>query len=132
MQDRPHSPVKQTILVASRLLATAAITASIGAVLIEFYQMFFDPEYYNGGSRLSGTIFFYVFTIPFILTGLILLGLPTSYLLKRLKLENWLCYALVGAVLGVGFLYALLSHPTSFGTGAAAVYGCLCAFVWFA
>lgn len=132
MQDLPYSPIKQAILVACRLLATATITALIGAVLNEFYRVFFDPELYNSGPRLSGAIFFCVLTIPFILTGLILLGLPTSYLLKRLKLENWLSYAFVGATLGVGFLYALLSYLTPFGIGSAAVYGCLCATVWFA
>lgn len=132
MQDRTHSPVKQSILVASRLLATAAITALIGAVLNTFHQMLFDPDRYNSGPPLSRAIFDYVLTIPFILTGLILLGLPTSYLLKRLKLENWLSYALVGAALGVGFLYALLSSLTPFGIRAAAVYGGLCAIVWFA
>ncbi len=133
MQDRPHSAAKQSILVASRLLATATITALTGVVLIEFYEIFFfDPEYYNLGSHLTRAIFYCVVTIPFILTGLILLGLPTSYLLKRLKLESWLSYALVGAALGAGVPYALLSYLTPVGIGGAAVYGCLCAIVWFA
>jgi hypothetical protein len=89
-------------------------------------------EAYGSSLPLSVTIFIYVLTIPFILTGLILLGLPTSYLLKRLKLESWLSYALVGAALGVGCVYALLSYLTPFGIAAGAGYGCPCAIVWFA
>jgi hypothetical protein len=132
MQNRPYNLGKQSILVASRLLATAIITAFIGAFLNFFYRKFFDPEAYAAGPPVTRAIFSYALTIPFVLLALIIVGLPTSYLLRRLGLENWLIYALVGAALGVGFLYAVLSYLTPFGIGAGAIYGSICAIIWFA
>lgn len=132
MQNRPHSPVKQSILVASRLLATAAITAFIGAVLIGFYEKFFYPEAYDVGRSPFGAIRFYVFTIPFVLLALTILGLPASYLLRRLGFENWHTYSLVGAALGAVCLSALLQRVALFGLSVGAIYGSICAITWFA
>jgi len=132
MQDRPHSPFKQSILVAYRLLATATITAFIGAVLIGFYEKFFYLEAYDAGPSPSGAMRLYVFTIPFVLIALTILGLPASYWLRRLGFEKWHTYSLVGAVLGAVFLSALLQSVTLFGLSAGAIYGSICAIIWFA
>lgn len=132
MQNRPYSLGKQSILVASRLLATAILTAFIGAVLNFLYRKYFDPEAYAAEPSVTQAIFSYALTIPFILLALLIVGFPTSYLLRHLGLENWLIYALVGAALGVGFLYAVLSYLTPSGICIGAIYGSICAIIWFA
>ncbi len=132
MRDRPYSLGDRSVLVTSRLLATAAITAIIGTVLNFLYERFLDPEAYAAGPPLARALFAFVWTVPLIIVALILLGLPTSYLLRRLGWENWPTYSLVGAALGAGFLYALFPSLTPHGISLGAVYGSVCATIWFA
>lgn len=132
MHDRPYSPNERAILIACRLLTTAAITGFIGAVLNLIYERFFDPAAYAASPALARGLFVFVWTIPFILTALIFLGLPTSYLLRRRGWENWPTYSLVGAAIGAGFLYALFPILNLHGISWGAIYGCICASVWFA
>lgn len=132
MQARPYSLGERSILVTSRLLATAALTGLIGAVLNFLYEKFFDPEAYSAGPPIARGLFAFVWTIPFIIVALIFLGLPSSYLLRRLGWENWPAYALVGAALGAGFVYAFFPRLTPYGIGLGAIYGSVCATIWFA
>jgi hypothetical protein len=132
MQDRPYSLGEQSVLAISRLLTTAALTGLIGAVLNFLYEKFLDPEAYSAGPPLARGLFAFVWTIPFIMVALIFLGLPSSYLLRRLGLENWLAYSLVGAALGAGFLYALFPSLTPYGISLGAIYGSVSAAIWFA
>jgi energy-converting hydrogenase Eha subunit A len=132
MQDRPYSLGERSVLITSRLLSTAAIAGLIGAVINFFYEKIFDPEAYAAGPALARGLFLFVWTIPFIIVALIFLGLPTSYLLRRLGWENWPTYSLVGAALGAGFLYALFPSLTPYGICMGAVYGSVCATIWLA
>ncbi|MBD3773549.1 MAG: hypothetical protein IE921_08205 [Rhodobacteraceae bacterium] len=132
MQDRVYSLGERSFLVASRLFATATLTGLIGAVLNSLYERFFDPEAYSAGPPLARGLFAFVWTIPFIIVALIFLGLPSSYLIRRLGWENWPTYSLVGAALGAGFLYALFPSLTPYGISLGAIYGSVCAAIWFA
>ncbi len=113
-------------LVARLFLATVA-TATAGAIVNFFYELFLRPDLYAVGPPLARGAFVIVWTSPLILGGLIVLGLPVSYLLKRLNLENSASYLLAGAISGIayGVLLFQLHHTewlvtvASFGAGAA-------------
>jgi hypothetical protein len=77
-------------------------------------------------------LYVFAWTVPFLLVALILLGLPTTYLLRRLGWENWTTYSLVGATLGAGFLYALFPSLNLHGISLGGIYGSICATIWFA
>ena len=66
-----------------------------------FYELLFRPDLYAVGPPILRAAFAIVSTGPFILVGLIVLGLPVSYLLKRMNFENSASYALTGAIAGI-------------------------------
>ena len=112
---------------ATRLFLATVATATAGAIVNFFYELFFRPDLYAVGPPSARGAFVIVWTCPFILVGLIVLGLPASYLLKRLNLENSALYLLAGAISGIayGVLLFQLHHTewlvtaASFGAGAA-------------
>ena len=132
VQDRPYSLGERSLLVATRLLTTVAITGFAGAVLNGLYERFFDPDAYSAGPPLGRGLFVFISTVPFLLAAMLFVGMPASYLLCRLGWENWLAYWLVGSILGVAFLYALFPSLTPYGIYQGAIYGSLCATIWFA
>jgi hypothetical protein len=70
-------------------------------------------------------------TFPFILTGLILLGLPVAFTLMRVRGENALTYAVIGAGAGALFGKAVIGVATPYGIATSAFYGCTCALFWW-
>lgn len=100
---------------AARLFLTTVATAATGAIVNFIYELCFRPA------------FVIVWTSPFILVGLIILGLPISYLLKRFNIENSASYLVIGAISGIayGVLLFQLHHTewpvtvASFGAGSA-------------
>ncbi|WP_423141792.1 hypothetical protein ACOYW6_00020 [Parablastomonas sp. CN1-191] len=131
MREIPYSPTEKSVLIASRVLTTTLLAALLGAVINYFYELFFDTAFANAGSALTRGIWTTIWAIPFILVAILVLGIPASYLLRQLRLENWVSYALCGAALGILFLYVLFPSMTLFGMGAGAIYGGLCASIWF-
>ncbi|HET9428293.1 MAG TPA: hypothetical protein VFO69_08035 [Allosphingosinicella sp.] len=69
-------------------------------------------------------------TFPFILVGLIVLGLPAAYLLRRGKLESALSYAAAGG-LGGAIWGGILGFQTTYGSAVSAFYGVTCALFWW-
>jgi hypothetical protein len=122
--DRPSMGARAGSLIARLLLATAA-TAFAGAVINFFYELVFRPNPYAAGPPIARGAFLIVWTSPFILVGLIVLGLPTSYLLKRFKVEHSVSYALTGAIAGIAYGVPVDHHAAwlalvaLFGAGSA-------------
>ena len=119
---------KRATIFVARVLTTTAITAFLGAML----SFMFAPNLFVAGLPLARGLIAFVFPIPLILAALVTLAVPTTYLLRRYRLESWATYAFVGALLGAVYLYILYPGVTSFGIGTAALYGCVCAVTWFA
>jgi hypothetical protein len=119
----------------ARLFLTTVATATTGAIVHFIYELCFRPDLYAVGPPLArgafvivlSGAFVIVLTSPFILVGLIVLGLPISYLLKRFNLENSASYLAFGSISGIayGVLLFQLHHTellvtvASFGAGSA-------------
>jgi hypothetical protein len=116
---------------AARLFLTTVATAASGAVANFFYERFFAPDLYAAGPPILRAAFALAITSPLILAGLIFLGLPLSFLLKRLGIENAISYAVTGALSGVAFgvILTQLHHTELLVTAAS--YGTTCALFWW-
>lgn len=93
-------------LAASRPLAVLLITAFIVATENSLEERFFHPELYATGPWLGRWVFVFVVSIPLILSGLLFLGLPASYALRRLSAETASSYASAG--LATGAIWGLI------------------------
>ena len=124
---RPYSTGEKVVLFIARLLTTTILCALVITIAI----LVFDQSVSRAeGIALADGIFLIAVTIPFTFGGLVIFGLPVTYVLARLKAENAFNYAFVGAATGAlwGFIvgpnaaeFLLLSAP---GGGA-------CALIWW-
>jgi hypothetical protein len=128
--QRPSMAAKVGSLVA-RLFLTTLATATTGAIVNFIYELCFRPDLCAVGPPLARGAFVIVWTSPFILVGLIILGLPISYLLKRFNFENSASYLVVGAISGIayGVLLFQLHHTEWLVT--AALFGAGSALFWW-
>ena len=116
---------------ARRAFAASLLTAVIGGVQNWLYERFFAPDLYATGPPLARAIWAIVFSFPFILAGLLLLGLPVAFLLRRARAENSLTYAVTGAAGGCLWSTLIGFDATNYGIALAAFYGCACALFWW-
>jgi hypothetical protein len=103
----------------------------VGALENWFYERFFAPELYAVGHPLARGVFLLAFSFPYILFGLVLLGLPIAYALMRARVENVLTYALTGGGAGALWGKVALGAVTTYGIAISAFYGCFCALFWW-
>lgn len=131
VQDRPYSTRERIVLLVTRALTATLLTALAGALQNWFYERIFAPDLYAAGNPLARGVAMLAITFPYILLGLIVLGLPTAYALKRVRAENVFTYALAGA--GTGALWGKLAAGalTTYGLATSAFYGCVCALFWW-
>ena len=87
-------------LAASRPVAVLLLTAFAVATANSLDERFFHPDTFATGPWLGRWAFVFVVSVPFILSGLLFLGLPASYALRRFSAETSLNYALAGLVTG--------------------------------
>ena len=113
-----------------RLLTAAALTALIGALANSLYEMLFDPRAYAAGPILARAAFAFIFSLPFIVAGLLFVGAPVAYALSRARLDSVVAFAVAGAASGgmIG-LAAANGLPRLQMTFAA--YGCVSAIVFW-
>jgi hypothetical protein len=130
ISQRPFSRSERTILLVSRVLTAALLTALVGGIENWFYERFFAPELYSAGPPAARAIGLVAWSFPFVLVGLIVVGLPSAYLLRRVGMESALSYAAVGAVTGAVW-GVILGSQTTYGYAVSAFYGCSCALFWW-
>lgn len=116
---------------ARRLLAAAALTAAVGAVGNTFYEFFFDPQADATGPVLARAAFAFAFLFPYILAGLLVVGAPTAFILRRFRMDNLVVFGLAGALAGAAIgVIAASGFPRLQMTFA--VYGCVSAIAFWA
>lgn len=113
------------------MLTVTFLTALAGAIENWFYERFFASELYAAGHPLARGVFALAFSFPYILVGLVLLGLPADYALRRLRLDGPFPFAVTGAATGVIWGLILLPYVTAYGYFNTAFYGCVCALFWW-
>ena len=123
--------VSHAVVIVVRLFIATTATALLGALVIVAYELFAAGDRSTMGSPLEAVAELAVLTGPFILFGLIVLGLPVSFVLWRLRIESTFSYILAGALAGVAFGFVVLRIPAEAG-GAALVasYGAMAAVCW--
>lgn len=131
VHKRPYSTGERVVLLVTRVLKVTFLTAVVGAIENWFYERFFAPELYAAGNPLARAVFTLAITFPYILVGLIVLGLPTAYALMRTRAENAATYALAGTAAGALWGNVAAGMLTTYGIGVSAFYGCLCALFWW-
>jgi hypothetical protein len=130
LQRRPYSKGERAVLLVTRLLTATLLTSLIGAIGNWFYERFFAPDLYAAGPPLDRALWLTGMSIPFVFVGLLILGLPAAYLLRRGRAESAISYAIVGFILGA--LYGLVMGPlTTHGYIACGLYGGTCALFWW-
>ena len=115
----------------ARMLGATAITAVIGAVANGVNERIFDQDAYNAGPALGRALFAFTLTSPFILVGLLLIGLPTDYALRRFQFYNAFAFGFSGAAAGLA-CGAILVDGLSESLVIFAGYGCVSALAWWA
>ena len=130
LPQRPFSAGEHAILLVTRILTATLLTAFVGAIQNWFYERFFAPDLYSAGPPLWRAIGMIGLSLPFILMGLLVLGLPAAYLLRRARFESALSYAAAGATTGTVW-GAVLGFQTTYGFVVSAFYGCSCALFWW-
>ena len=85
---------------AVRLVTAAAVTAAIGALANFLYELLFDPGAYAAGSILARVAFAFIFPLPLIVAGLLLVGAPVACALSRASLDSVFAFAVAGATSG--------------------------------
>ena len=114
-----------------RILVTTITAGTCGAIINFLVELFLRPDLYAAGDPLSRGLMAFGMTSPVILLGLIILGLPISYLLKHLKIENAFSYVLAGALSGMTCGIAMaypyyrmewVALTAAFGAGTAVVW----------
>lgn len=128
---RPYSTAERVFLVVTRVLTATFLTALLGAIGNWLYERFLAPELYAVGHPLARGVGMFALSFPYILLGLILLGLPTAYILSKRRAENVFTYAFAGAVAGTLWGKVALGSLTTAGIAISAAYGCLCALLWW-
>jgi hypothetical protein len=108
------------------LLLTAFVVAAENSI----EERFFHSELYAAGPWLGRWVFVFVVSIPFILSGLLFLGLPASYALRRLGAESAPNYALAGLVTGAVWGLAVTDRDVS-DVGTTAFFGAVCLLLWW-
>jgi hypothetical protein len=132
VRRRLHRRTDQIIRLVARLISATLLTGLIGALANTVYERFFDLEAYDAGPPLGRGLFLVVVTLPFILAGLVLLGLPTTYILRRFGAESAWNYALAGTTIGASCSLLFSSSPSLEQIALTAVYGVVCALCWSA
>ena len=131
VQESQFSTGQRMVLLVTRVLTATFLTAFVGAIENGFYERFFAPELYGAGHPIARGAFLLAFSFPYILVGLILLGLPIAYALMRARAENVVAYALAGAATGALWGKIAIGAVTTYGLATSAFYGCVCALLWW-
>jgi hypothetical protein len=131
VRKRAISTGERVSILVTRLLTATFLAAFVGAIENWFYERFFAPDLYAAGPVFARGVFMVLVTFPFILAALILLGLPTAYVLRRLRAENAFTYALAGAMAGALWASTVFGPITTLGVGTCAFYGLTCALAWW-
>lgn len=131
MGERPYSTGDRAVVLVTRALTATFLTAVVGAIENWFYERFFAPELYAAGNPIARGLFMLAISFPYILVGLILLGLPTAYVLSRARAENAFTYAFAGAAAGALWGKVAVGVLTTYGIAMSAFYGCVCALFWW-
>jgi hypothetical protein len=126
IQARPYSSGERVVLLVTRVLTTTLLTAVVGAIENWFFERFFAPNLYAAGPPLGRAAWVIAWSSPFILAGLVILGLPTAYLLHRARVENALSYGIAGLLTGTLWGYVIV-----YDFGLSGFYGCVCALFWW-
>ena len=110
----PYSRSDRIILCARGVLTAALLTALVAAFANWINERIFAPELYAAGHPLARAVFVMVLTFPFILGGLLVLGIPAALCLWRFRVQNILTYALAGVVTGIlwGVTVVAMFRPT--------------------
>jgi len=132
---------------AKHILLVVLLTASAGATWNTIYEYVFRKDLWNAGPPVGRWLFALVVASPIILAALLCIGLPTTWLLAKLRTEGPTQYAAVGALGGLAFWPAIVvpwswfddipSGPLPDNIAPApllawtAVYGVVCAALWF-
>ena len=131
VQKKPFSKAERVLLLVTRSLNTALLTALVGAIENWFFERFFAPNLYATGPPIARGVFALVWSFPFILVGLVVLGLPIAYSLARMRAESGLAYVLAGALAGTLWGAVAIGLVTTYGIGVSAFYGGVCALLWW-
>lgn len=105
----------ERIIIGVRSALTAALLTALLAALVNWtYERSFAPALYAAGHPLARAVFVIVLTFPFILSGILILGIPAALVLRRLQIQNFLTFAIAGAVTGIvwGQTVVALVRPT--------------------
>lgn len=131
VQTRPYSAGERVVLLVTRALTATFLTALSGAIGNWLYERFLAPELYAVGHPLARGVFMLAVSFPYILVGLILLGLPTASILLKTRAENVFTYAVAGAGAGALWGKVALGSLASNGIAISAAYGFVCALLWW-
>ena len=111
-------------------MTATLLTSLVGAIGNWFYERLFATELYAVGPPLGRALVLAGMSFPFIFVGLLILGLPAAYLLRRGRAESTISYAIVGFILGG--LYGFIMGPlTTYGYLVCGLYGGACALFWW-
>lgn len=130
VEVRANRPTRQVLGVAARALGATLIAAAVGTILnVIQVRVAWGPVYAQPilWRALGG----FLFAIPYTLAGLLLLGLPAAFMLRRFRAETTWNYSLVGAALGATWFYLWVRSPDLASWGLGAVLGCVCALSWW-
>ena len=130
-QMRRRTGIEQLANFVVRLFAATLLTSLVGAVANFIYELLLRPDLYAAGHPLPRAGFAFILFSPFILAGLIVLGLPTAYLLRRLNAENGMVYAATGVLTGELWGLAILELGTPEGAIMSGLLGGACALFWW-
>lgn len=139
--------VRNAFTGAKHVLVVVLVTACIGATWNTVYEFIFDKAAWNAGPPLLRWLFTVALTAPFILAALVVIGLPATWILAKLRTEGLLQYALAGVIGGLLF-WPIVIVPWSWFDGIpsgllpaaiaptrllimTAIYGIACAACWF-
>lgn len=112
--------------VAARLIAAAALTAALGSLAGMICERLFDPEGYAAGPPLARAAIAFAVPFPFVFAGLLVVGVPVAYTLRRLRLESGIGYALAGTAAG-GLIGIALATGLPRTQILCVAYGCVSA-----
>ncbi|HEX6661284.1 MAG TPA: hypothetical protein VF067_05395 [Sphingomicrobium sp.] len=131
VHKQPFSTSERVVLLITRMLTATLLTAFVGALENWLYELFFAPDLYAAGNPLARGVFALGLSFPYILVGLLLLGLPIAYALHRLRAESALTYSIAGLVTGSLWGWIALGSQTAYGLLITAFYGIVCALFWW-
>jgi hypothetical protein len=139
--------MRNTLSSAKHILVVVLLTAFAGATLNTVYEYIFRKEFWSAGTPVARWAFAVAVASPFILAALLVIGLPTTWLLAKLRAEGPIQYATVGTLGGLAFWPAIVVPwswfddvtssplPDSIAPlpliAVTALYGLACAVLWF-